>query len=166
MNRISLILLFCLSLFQISFSQSSKKIKYNSNRPFALNMDGYRILDTGFSLEISDNPSHVADIAGGENGFIHILEFKNKQKIVTIYNPRIVSQSEFSELNLNVKEWKKLCEANNLLTDISHRMKFLKRRTFGIRKIADVNFFIMYINVKRKNVRIYNHSIKSVKLSP
>jgi hypothetical protein len=148
-------------------AQSIKKDEwhlYTSSKAFGLKMDGYRLTDTVFKLKIAEQPIKTIDISGGINGFIHILEFNKNQKIVTIYNPNKNDKSNFSELDISFNKLKDISKRDNIYIDLCNRIKFLKSRRFGIVKLEELGFYIIYVNVKKSNTATFDYSLNSLKL--
>ena len=137
-------------------------VKFVNENKSTIKRDGEIIKDKNFNLQIPNSLSEKKIKISSY--FLHDLKFDKKQKIVLLYTPDKKFHSEKKALDLSCEDFEK--ELNKL--EIQYELesvKFNKNRRFGI-ILLDVNFFVMYINVKSKNVKDYNYAINSVKTTP
>ena len=119
--------------------------------------DTQETADKHYIIKVPKSIKTTASISGGS--FIRIMEFENQQQIITVYEPYSELKIDEELLNVSYKEYKSTTDKLNLydLEDV----KLLKNRRFGV-QLLDNHFIIMYLNIKKENVKYYNYSITSL----
>jgi len=138
-------------------------IEYHNSNQLFMSMDGTTINDKLFSLKIPLGMRH--EFTEVSNVFLHTLKFDHKQEIIVLYDPFQNQKEESMEkLAMGYNEFKKLYQNEQNLKYLLREKHFLRKRLFGIQKDGQENITIIYINVKKDNLPIYNSSIKSFSL--
>ena len=88
--------------------------------------------------------------------------FKNNQEIIAIYLPDNKYKTTKKANFYYRDDFKKILLELDILKEVED-ISFIKNRCFNI-LLLDDNFFIMYINVKNKNVDDFNYSINSINI--
>lgn len=135
-------------------------VKFTNSNKTNIKKDDEVIKDKGFTMEIPN--SLITQENRISYYFLQSLKFKNEQKIVTLYipNKRYVLNKNIS-IYSNVEFINQLKELD-ILQEFKE-VKFMENRYFNIVLLED-NFFVMYLNVQKKNINDFNYSIKSVNL--
>jgi len=119
--------------------------------------DTQETADKHYIIKVPKSIKTTTSISGGS--FIRIMEFENQQQIITVYEPSSELKIDKELLNVSYKKYKSTTDKLNLydLEDV----KLLKNRRFGV-QLLDNHFIIMYLNIKKENVKYYNYSITTL----
>lgn len=155
-------LLFPLTSFTYAQDNLKDSDLYKS-RALAWHMDGQVVSDTVFTLQAPSNIISVVD-GGGENVFFHRLSFSNNQEIIVLYDPYQKDTEAIEALGIDKETFVNLCKQKNIYSEIERKVSLKKCRLFGLYKLNELNFYVLCINVKKANIKKFNHSIKSLTL--
>lgn len=143
----------------------SSFVKFNIDDKLKSKADAEITSDKPYAIMLPNKVLFYKTIVSGN--FIHIFSYKNKGEIVSIYSPnfnRDTTKSNSQYLGINYTEFQKLINQHDLDQEIKENSKIVKGRFFAIRAIRQENFYILYLNIKSKDIPVFNYSIKSAEL--
>lgn len=166
--RVFLIFLFS-AFFILSCSLLGKKdankgqqfITFHNDIKLIGKADDDLFYDKGFSISVPNKLLKSSKVVSYY--FLNELIFDDEQRIISLYIPN----EEFVGSYLNVRycnslEFKEILEEIELYSLIEH-VDLIPNRKFTI-NLVDGNFFLMYLNVKDKNVNDFNESLQSLEI--
>lgn len=142
------------------YTNAGDFVSYVNDNKTTINVDGEIISDKKFTLQIPNSLSENKIIISSY--FLHELKFDKKQKIIIIYMPDKKFNIEKRLLDCSFEQF------NNELYKLDvqfvlDEVKLIKNRRFGM-ILLDDNFFIMYLNIKEKNIDNFNYSVNNIDL--
>ena len=114
--------------------------------------------DKWYTIKVLNNFKKVTNRTS--SFFYHEIDFSNDKKIISIYIPNKKEDKDFQLLNCNYEDFiNKLNELDVFY--VIEDIKMRKNKKFGIIQKGE-GFFLMYLNVKEKDVETFDFSLKSL----
>lgn len=135
-------------------------VNFTNNNKTGIKRDNETIKDKEFMLKIPNCLTKQQNKIS--HCFFQKLMFKNNQEIIAIYLPDNKYKTTKKANFYYRDDFKKILLELDILKEVED-ISFIKNRCFNI-LLLDDNFFIMYINVKNKNVDDFNYSINSINI--
>lgn len=159
MKKISLIFL-TLLFVGCSINKQSKTnfIKFVNDGSRYISSDNDIIKDKMFTIQIPNSLSMKK--VKISYYFLNDLKFNNNQRIITIYDNDKIFKFKNSSIDYSYNEFIGYLKELDIEYELREN-KFIKNRRFGL-KVLDNNFIIMYVNIKKENIKDYEYSINSL----
>ncbi|MNK05231.1 hypothetical protein D3C87_231080 [compost metagenome] len=162
MKKYLIKMLSMLLLFGCSTKKSIEQsdfIEFKNENKTTIKRDNEVINDKKFTLQIpssfKENRIKISNI------FLQDLKFNNDERLIFLYIPDKKYKLEKNR-NYSYKEFINELNRLNLVHELDD-FNFVKNRNFGLRLLEN-NFFVMYVNIKKKNIDNYKYSINSINL--
>lgn len=154
------LILSCSTLGSKDVKKEQQFIEFHNDTKVIGKADDDLFYDKGFSINVPNKLVKSSKVVSYY--FLNELIFDDEQRIISLYIPN----EEFINSNLNVRycnslEFKEILEEIELYSLIEH-VDLIPNRKFAV-ILVDGNFFLMYLNVKNRNVTEFNFSLDSLK---
>lgn len=141
----------------ISIYSQTKSCEYINEGFNFLKMDSLKIYECKFKLIL---PNYTKSVVLTKSvSFIYEFNFRKFGKIILINNP-LGQVYDIESLNLSLNEFKKTIGTD--YADIIKKTKLRNNKRFGVKKIKNQKFILIYLNILNSDVEKFNYSIKNI----